>query len=192
MINFFALLLANYQAFRTRRVKSVLSESKYIAITVASITQAALVGFPVLLLVDEEPRAHYVVQVLLVFCVCMAVIGFIFVPKVLAHDTAIESMDARSSNLGSSLRASMRSRSFKDSRNSGVVNDTVAQIRAAAESFKGVSMSSVHFEEPDGGDEDKADPEAAPPVVSFVEEASAKDSSTNQDVSDQADSDKME
>lgn len=44
LLNFFALLVANYQAFRTRRVKSVLSESKYIAITVASIPQAALVN----------------------------------------------------------------------------------------------------------------------------------------------------
>lgn len=142
--------MANYQAFRTRRVKSVLSESKFIAITVVSITQAALVGLPVLLLVEEEPRAHYVVQVLLVFCVCMAVIGFIFIPKVMANGSAVDTLDARSSNIGASLRDSMRVST------GGAVNDTVAQIRVAAAETSRI-YSTDQTEEPD--------PEGAPSFV---------------------------
>jgi ABC-type sugar transport system substrate-binding protein len=150
IINLCALFVANYQAFRTRRVKSMLSESKYIAITVASITQAALVGLPVLLLVEDEPRAHYVVQVILIFCVCMAIMGFIFLPKVLALDNVVETMDARSSNFGASLGITSRSRSFKRSMtsSSGVANDTVAQIRAAAAATTNdMSLASAHLDE---------------------------------------------
>jgi gamma-aminobutyric acid type B receptor len=142
VINFSALLVANVQAFRTRRIKSVLSESKYIAITVASVMQAFLVGLPVLLLVDEEPTARYVVSVLLIFCICMAVIGFIFVPKVLAERGGGNGgLDARDSNFGTSLRDSMRdSKAFQRTNSvsldrtssNAAVNDTVAQIRQAA------------------------------------------------------------
>ena len=119
--------------------------------TVASMMQAFLVGLPVLLLVDEEPTARYVVSVLLIFCVCIAVIGFIFVPKVLAERSgAINNAisDRRDSNLGASIRASMsrdRDRSSRlydqsvtfaegdpNAANYNDVNDTVAKIRQAA------------------------------------------------------------
>lgn len=135
LLNFGALLVANFQAFRVRNMKSILSESKYIAITVASMTQAFLVGLPVLFLVEEEPKAQYVVSVLLIFCVGMAVLGFIFFPKVLAaNGKTPEQSDARNSHFGASLRAGMNGsmpRSNQETTTSSV-NDTVAQIRLAA------------------------------------------------------------
>jgi hypothetical protein len=72
----------------------------------------------------------------------MAVIGFIFVPKVLAERGGGNGgLDARDSNFGTSLRDSMRdSKAFQRTNSvsldrtssNAAVNDTVAQIRQAA------------------------------------------------------------
>ena len=179
LVNFAALSTANFQAFRTRRIKSVLSESKYIAITVASMMQAFLVGLPVLLLVDQEPVAHYVVSVLLIFCTCIAVIGFIFVPKVLAELGGGDDggLDARDSNVGSSIRESMRvgkrasSCSMDLTSSNAVVNDTVAQIRqAAVECSKSFDVEKAIG---GGSSDDRTSetiPESAPPIVATTTE----------------------
>jgi gamma-aminobutyric acid type B receptor len=156
LINFGALMLANFAAFRTRHVETELSESRYIAITVAFMTQAALVGLPVLLLVDDEPQAHYVVQVMLVFCVCIAILGFIFVPKIVhLHGLG----RSPSSNVRASLKAerctssskNKRSQSFVSSiRQYGVLNDTVAHIRAAAQASMRVSITDLPVKSAEG------------------------------------------
>lgn len=85
VVNFGALAVANFQAYKTRQIRSAYSESKYVGVVVASMTQAGLVGLPVLLLVDEAPQVKYLVRVLLVFVICLAILGFMFVPKILHH-----------------------------------------------------------------------------------------------------------
>lgn len=54
-LNLGCLLLANWQAYETRMIDSELSESKYIGLSMASMLQSMLIGFPVLLYVRENP-----------------------------------------------------------------------------------------------------------------------------------------
>ena len=86
VLNMCALIIANVQAYRTRMIKTEFSESKYIAIALASMAQAGIVGVPLLFLVGDQPRANFVVRVLLVFVTCSAILVLIFVPKILKRN----------------------------------------------------------------------------------------------------------
>jgi len=81
--NGLTLILANVAAYRARRIATEYSESKFIGLAMASIMQVVLVGLPLLFLVDDNPRADYFIRCSMVFIVCMAVILWISVPKVL-------------------------------------------------------------------------------------------------------------
>ncbi|KAL3910784.1 MAG: hypothetical protein SGARI_001956, partial [Bacillariaceae sp.] len=81
LTNFFALLFALILAFQTRHLQVAFNESKYIALSMFAIVQAALIGVPLLFLADSNPTTFYVVRCLLVFVVCLSVQLFIFVPK---------------------------------------------------------------------------------------------------------------
>ena len=72
-----------WQAVRARHLKSEFSESTYIGLTVASLCQGFLTGIPVVVVVREMPRAYYVVLSLTIFLLSMAVLGLIFIPKML-------------------------------------------------------------------------------------------------------------
>eukprot|EP00977_Amphora_coffeiformis_P021241 scaffold9085_cov215-Amphora_coffeaeformis.AAC.9 len=89
-VNLVALGLANIQAYLTRNLSVAYDESKYIGLAMASILQAFLIGLPLLFLVDDNPIARYVVRSILVFVVCMSVLGFVFVPKMLASKEATD------------------------------------------------------------------------------------------------------
>lgn len=79
--NIIAVILANVQAYQTRELKSAYSESKYVGLAMASILQAFLIGVQLLFLSESSPTARYLVRSILVFVICMAVLLFIFVPK---------------------------------------------------------------------------------------------------------------
>ena len=57
---------ACWQAFEARNIQSAFSESKYIALSVASLFQAFLTGFPILVIVKDEPKAFYLVLTLMI------------------------------------------------------------------------------------------------------------------------------
>lgn len=82
--NIIALALANFQAYQTRNLRVAFKESKYIALSMASILQAFFIGVPLLFLADGNPTSNYVVRSLLVFAVCVSTLAFIFIPKFLA------------------------------------------------------------------------------------------------------------
>jgi gamma-aminobutyric acid type B receptor len=82
-VNLGALLFANIQAYKARSIQSEFSESKYIALVVAGMMQVSLVGLPVLLLTVDNPPVYYLLRILLVFVITLAIIGLIFVPKML-------------------------------------------------------------------------------------------------------------
>jgi hypothetical protein len=103
LINFGALLVANIQAYKTRSIRTEYSESKYVALSIISMTQAGLIGLPVLLLVEEEPRVNYVVNILLVFVINLALLLFIFWPKVY-YNIRKRNADSRRSSHGVSFR----------------------------------------------------------------------------------------
>lgn len=168
-VNFLALVAANFWAFRTRHVQSELSESRFIAATVLCMTQAMLVGLPVLLLVVDDPRVSYIVRIMLVTSVCGAVLAFIFIPKVLARS----SLERRpnivvSMGLSGLPRKSSQSLGFIYQRKNSVVHDeeaphgahdpvsdstlTVAAIRAAVAAPASSEASSTDTEAQEGPD----------------------------------------
>ena len=68
-VNLVAVALANIQAYLTRKLTVAYDESKFIALAMASIMQAFLIGLPLLFLAEDNTTASYVVRSLLVFVV---------------------------------------------------------------------------------------------------------------------------
>ncbi|CAB9498272.1 Extracellular solute-binding protein family 1 [Seminavis robusta] len=88
-LNMAALLYANVLAYQTRELTVAFNESKFVALAMASILQAVLIGTPLLFLANSNPTARYVVRSVLIFVVCMSVLVFVFVPKVLNQNDRI-------------------------------------------------------------------------------------------------------
>ena len=84
ILNFGALILACYQAYRARNIEESFSESKNLGMAIFSWVQIVLVGFPVLFLInDDNSNARYFLQVSIMFTMCMAMLLLIFVPLIL-------------------------------------------------------------------------------------------------------------
>jgi hypothetical protein len=80
-INLLALFMACYQAFLSRNISDEFSESKYIGVAVLGWLQIALIGVPILFLIDDDnPSAQYFLQVSLVFVISMSMILIVFAP----------------------------------------------------------------------------------------------------------------
>lgn len=89
IINLSVLLIANWQAYQARFIKSELSESRYIGVAMISLLQSIVIGVPVLFVVKDWPQAFYLVLCFTIFIVCMIVLLVIFTPKmVLARQSA--------------------------------------------------------------------------------------------------------
>jgi len=83
LLNLGLLILANMQAYHARTIQTEYSESKYIGVIMASILQSFLLGAPIIGLLWNIPRALYIVLVMLITCVSMFVLNFLFVPKII-------------------------------------------------------------------------------------------------------------
>mmetsp|Transcript_19639 Transcript_19639/g.47404 ORF Transcript_19639/g.47404 Transcript_19639/m.47404 type:complete len:848 (-) Transcript_19639:23-2566(-) len=81
VINFMVLGIACWQAFEARNTHTAFSETRYIALSVICLFQAFLIGFPVLVIVEDEPRAFYLVLTLLMFALSEGILLLIFLPK---------------------------------------------------------------------------------------------------------------
>ncbi|KAL3923679.1 MAG: hypothetical protein SGILL_001521 [Bacillariaceae sp.] len=80
-INFVALIMTCIQAYKARNISGEFSESKYIAIAAYGWLQICLIGVPILFLIDNDnPTARYILQVALVFVVCMTTVSIVFAP----------------------------------------------------------------------------------------------------------------
>jgi gamma-aminobutyric acid type B receptor len=80
-INFGALLLCFWQAYKARIHSDEFSEAKGIGMAMFSWLQLTLIGLPVLLLIDQDDvTARYFVTVGLVFLACMSLLFCIFIP----------------------------------------------------------------------------------------------------------------
>lgn len=83
-VNGIALVLANVAAFRARRIATEYSESRYIGMIMLSILQIVMVGVPILFLVEGNPTARYFTMSTIVFILCMSILLWMFVPKIIA------------------------------------------------------------------------------------------------------------
>lgn len=86
VVNVSALILANVQAYKAnnKNLNLLLSESTYIALSMASIFQASAIGIPLLVLVKTNPTANYFVRSGLIFVIAMSVQLLMFCPKMIA------------------------------------------------------------------------------------------------------------
>lgn len=81
-INLGVLLLANWQAYASRKIQSEFAESKFIAICMILLLEAVLIGVPILLVVKDAPQAFYLTISFMIFAICMGVLLLIFIPKI--------------------------------------------------------------------------------------------------------------
>merc|ERR1712045_645232 len=83
-LNSAVLLLAIYQAFKARNIATDFSESKYIGIVVLSMLQIFILAIPIIYLTVDKPQVTYLLCIALGFSSCVAILSFIFIPKILA------------------------------------------------------------------------------------------------------------
>jgi gamma-aminobutyric acid type B receptor len=81
VINLGVLAVAIWQAYKSRNIRLEFAESKYIAICMVSLLEAFLIGFPILMVVRDSPKAFYLAIIFIVFVICVGVLLLIFVPK---------------------------------------------------------------------------------------------------------------
>ncbi|CAB9526274.1 acid type B receptor subunit 2 [Seminavis robusta] len=86
LVNSVCIGIANWQAYEARFIQSEFSEAKYIGITCVSMMQTGLIGIPILIVAHDHPEALYLVIVCMIFVVSMAILLFIFVPKMVLMD----------------------------------------------------------------------------------------------------------
>jgi len=80
-INGSAIIGANFQAFRARRIATEFSESKYIGISMAILFQALLIALPVFFF-SVNTNASYVAKSALMLVIGASILYLIFVPKI--------------------------------------------------------------------------------------------------------------
>lgn len=110
VINVTALIVANYQAYRARNVRTEFNESSYIAMANVSFLQAIFICVPIIFLTRTNPQAYYIVLSVVLFILSGAILVFIFVPKVIALREGKKQAARSSSRRQSSLMASGSSR----------------------------------------------------------------------------------
>lgn len=81
VVNIGALVLACIQAYRARGISDEYSESKYLAIAVASWFEVCLVGIPLLIIVDSNPTASYFLKASMIFIVSISLLLLVYLPK---------------------------------------------------------------------------------------------------------------
>lgn len=82
VVNFGVVGIACWQAFEGRKIESAFAESKYIALAVASLFQAFLTGFPILVIVKEDPQSFFLVLTLMILVLSEGILLLIFLPKI--------------------------------------------------------------------------------------------------------------
>jgi ABC-type branched-subunit amino acid transport system substrate-binding protein len=91
VFNFAALGCANWQSYKARTLQTDFNESANITMSMMCMTEAAVLGLPVLFLVGRDPSAFFVVRSVLITITSLGVLMPIFVPKVsLRNKKALE------------------------------------------------------------------------------------------------------
>jgi hypothetical protein len=166
-VNGCMLILANIYAYRSRKIHTEFSESRYIALVNASMLQAALIGLPVAFLISDEPKAYFLVLSLFIFVVCMAILVAIFYPKrqALRKRTSLSRTRESSTAGAGGMRFSIMC--------SG--DDAISQQRRRSEAAKKgtvpMMMCSGHGRSHggDSGEEDEAPPASVEDIMKLIE-----------------------
>jgi hypothetical protein len=87
VLNIVFVILGNYWAWKTRNIETEYKESRYVALSLAFILQAWILGLPILFVVWDIPHAKYFVAFGVIFVTTLACLGTIFIPKMMAIRT---------------------------------------------------------------------------------------------------------
>ena len=111
VVNIVALMMANVQAYRARNICSEFSDSSNVMMTMVSLLQALIIGIPLLIIVKGNHVATYFIWCGLIFIATTAVLGLMFVPKmVLVRERARHPPERASSRFSISLPAQSSTR----------------------------------------------------------------------------------
>mmetsp|Transcript_42300 Transcript_42300/g.101851 ORF Transcript_42300/g.101851 Transcript_42300/m.101851 type:complete len:984 (+) Transcript_42300:2049-5000(+) len=138
-INFFVLIIACWQAWKARNIKTEFSESKYIGLAVFSMTQAFLTGIPIVAIVREIPEAFYLVLTFLIFILSVILLALIFIPKMsMQHIYSKMSVATQRRHLKQSVRQSSvgHGRSSHSSKLQRESNDIMDAAKVAQQQYE--------------------------------------------------------
>ena len=126
IVNVGAMIMAVRQLYVARKVSTDFSESDWIARALHSILIGSFLGIPLIVIASDDATAYYFVYSIVIFVVCMSLIGFIFVPK-MSYDLmrrgdstpfVAEAAGGIRSDASCAGRYLQSSQSFSDGRNS--------------------------------------------------------------------------
>ena len=83
VINLCAVAFAIYQSYLARNIRTDLNESFYVALAMATMGEAALIGIPVLIMLRNSPSAYFCARSVVICVICMSFLLPTFVPKVI-------------------------------------------------------------------------------------------------------------
>ena len=89
------LIMALIQAYETRTFRTAFNESSYIGIVTVCIIQAAVIGVLLFVLTRDQPRVMIPLISLIIFFVSMAILLFIFIPKIVSYGQEIRMQKKR-------------------------------------------------------------------------------------------------
>ena len=140
VVNFVALALANFQSYRNRNIVTDFNEGQYIGLIMISFIQLLLIGAPILVIAQSNPSANYIVSTLLVFLVCMSVLGLTYIPKVMLGRKTEEDVHQaiRRSYAAPNARFTGPSHSFNDASIEArfpKASDTSGRVKDSSSSF---------------------------------------------------------
>jgi hypothetical protein len=106
VLNFFALVIVNVQAYKAQGINDELAESKYIGLATLSMLQITIVGIPLLVIVYNDPSAYFFVWCGIIFIVCTTILLLMFVPKIKRWKTWSAKKNKRKLSQGGSIQNS--------------------------------------------------------------------------------------
>jgi hypothetical protein len=80
VVNVVPIFLSIYQSYRCRNLPSEFNESRYLAISMASLLETFVMGLPILL-VTVLPTGIFLSRAVLIFATCLAILLPMFLPK---------------------------------------------------------------------------------------------------------------
>jgi len=85
LVNIGVLGFAVRQAYVARAISTEFAESEYIGKALVVIMLVCIVSIPVVIIVNDDPRAYFFVMMAIITVVCLSLLLFIFVPKIVFH-----------------------------------------------------------------------------------------------------------
>ena len=148
LFNASALIIANWQSYLGRNHKTEFNESGNIAISMLFLTEAAVLGFPVLFLVANDPGAYFLVRAILIVIISVGVLIPIFLPKVSLRNKMKHSvrrmLNSSSSRMDDSSAGLDASRGNASSQMLDAASPSKSEIVPSGKSWRSESGRSAH------------------------------------------------